>query len=618
MTFKPQDPIQHLSEIVQELTGVQLGPRSRTMVKSRLQKRILELKLRDEDHYWEYFKAHEAEEKAALVSLLTTHYTFFFREFAHFEHLQAELPTLIKKVRERGDRKIRLWSAACSRGQEAYSLAMFLRYHLTRMAPDVDFEIEGSDVDPHSVEVAGNGVYLRDELKSVPMIYQENCWGRGQGEIASYVRAGKDLRSRVRFRPGNLLDPRDPGFKTKWDLIFCRNVFIYFNPEQIRESSNLLLGSLQPHGFLYVGLSESLNGLKVDCEMRGPSIYSRPGAATQAPATPPSAFAKAPAGAARTAAPLPATAPVAAAKAPAKPLRVLCVDDSPSVITMLKKMLTTTPGFEIAGTAANGKEAQKFLAANKVDLITLDIHMPEMTGLELMQSFRGAPPAPVVVVSSVSREQADLALKMLEAGAADYVEKPELSRFEESRDEIVAKLRTAHHAAREKSKSSLSLDRAFAGAIKVQPEKAARVYLFSWPDADRVLSSLRECSSSKVPLVLRLDADDQMKTKFREKAERVLGRPFAPSLVTEPGSVSLLGRADDVGSLFDRLKGRHVSACVFGEPTQKLRGRLKSADVHVQYEDLGQAPPSFGENAEVVPSTSFAALSDQYFAKKAA
>lgn len=614
MAFKPQDPIQHLSEIVQELTGVQLGPRSRTMVKSRLQKRILELKLRDEDHYWDYYKAHEAEEKAALVSLLTTHYTFFFREFAHFEHLQAELPNLVKKARDRGDRKIRLWSAACSRGQEAYSLAMFLRYHLARIAPDVEFEIEGSDVDPHSVEIAGNGVYLRDELKSVPLIYQENCWGRGQGEISSYVRAGKELRSRIRFRPGNLLDPRDPGFKTKWDLIFCRNVFIYFNPDQIRESSSHLLSSLHPHGFLYVGLSESLNGLKVDCEMRGPSIYSQPGA--KAAEKPAPSLAK-PASSDLRPVPAPSPAPAAAARAPQKPLRVLCVDDSPSILTMMKKMLAPSAGFEIAGTAVNGKEAQKFLAANKVDLITLDIHMPEMNGLEFLQSFRGVPPAPVVVVSSVSREQADLALKMLEAGAVDYVEKPELSRFEESRDEIVAKLRTAYHADRERVKASLALDRSFAAALKIQPEKAARVYLFSWPDADRVIASLRECSSSKVPLVLRIDADDSLKNKFREKMERALARKSSPTPTLDPGSVCLLGKTDDVGAMFDRLKGRHTSVCVFGDPTAKVRTKLKAANVHLQYEDLGQSP-SAGENAEMVPATSFAALSDQYFAKKAA
>lgn len=413
------------------------------------------------------------------------------------------------------------------------------------------------------------------------------------------------------------MDPKDPGFKSKWDLIFCRNVFIYFNPDQIRESSHLLLSSLHPHGFLYVGLSESLNGLKVDCEMRGPSIYSRGSVPAAKPApTPTAARPSVVAPAFPTASPAPA--PLAAARAPQKPLRVLCVDDSPSILTMMKKMLTPSAGFEIAGTAVNGKEAQKFLAANKVDLITLDIHMPEMNGLELLQSFRGSPPAPVVVVSSVSREQADLALKMLEAGATDYVEKPELSRFEESRDEIVAKLRTAYHADRERVKSSLSLDRSFAASLKVQPEKAARVYLFSWPDADRVISSLRECSGSKVPLVLRIDADESLKNKFREKLERSLARKASPSLALEPGGLCLLGRSDEIPGVFDKLRGRSTSVCVFGDPPQKVRAKLKLADVHVQYEDIGQPAPGAGENAEVVPATSFAALSDQYFAKKAA
>ncbi len=114
---------------------------------------------------------------------------------------------------------MRVWSAASSRGHEAYSLAMYLALHLRQTAPDVDYEIIGTDVDHDSIAIARNGVYQYKEVAAVPLPYQEGNWTRGSGEIAAYVRAREALRSRVKFEVHNILDPNLRPWPASFDLV---------------------------------------------------------------------------------------------------------------------------------------------------------------------------------------------------------------------------------------------------------------------------------------------------------------------------------------------------------------------------------------------------------------
>jgi len=128
--------VAEVSFIVSEMAGIQLGERQESMVENRLRTRMLKLNLPTFEDYLKFLKHNQETESQALLSLLTTHHTYFFREFSHFEHLLNHgLNSMIDKARARPDKTIRVWSAACSRGQEVYSLAMFFNFHLKHMAP---------------------------------------------------------------------------------------------------------------------------------------------------------------------------------------------------------------------------------------------------------------------------------------------------------------------------------------------------------------------------------------------------------------------------------------------------------------------------------------------------
>lgn len=145
-----------LSDIIKELTGVHLVERHQLMIASRLSKRLSDLSLSSLSDYVTYFSNHREQEKPYLIGTLTTHHTYFFREFVHFELLRDQiLPSLLPRVRNRPQKTLHVLVAACSRGHEVYSLAMILALH----APDVDFRIYGTDVDSESVAIARNGVY---------------------------------------------------------------------------------------------------------------------------------------------------------------------------------------------------------------------------------------------------------------------------------------------------------------------------------------------------------------------------------------------------------------------------------------------------------------------------
>lgn len=448
--------IRFVSKIVSEQTGVILGEKQKGMVQGRIGRRLREVGVATHDEYLKYIKANLEKETQFLVSLLTTHHTFFFREFEHFEHLlEKTIPRVLAEMKETGRKKMRILSAACSKGHEVYSLAMFLKKNLP---PGTDFEVVGGDVCAESVQFAKNGVYKWEEVKTVPAMYLQGNWARGTGSIADFVKVVDGLKKHCKFGMMNLVDVT--GFdEEKFDVVFCRNVFIYFEREQVQRSTQALLDRLLPTGDLIIGLSESLNGLDLPVIWEGPSVYrlksgvdakkAKPMAATAAPAGVPPAK--------PSPAPLPAPAPVAAA-----PIKIFAVDDSPTVLKLIEKMCKES-GFEFLGAAKDGAEALRMLTgpnAPKPSVITLDLHMPNMNGLEFLKAYRALAKTPVIVVSSINREEQALAQQALSSGANDYVEKPAMDRWKETTSELVAKIKAIARQANATTGPS-DLDRAF-------------------------------------------------------------------------------------------------------------------------------------------------------------
>jgi chemotaxis protein methyltransferase CheR len=568
--------------IVEKATGVQFGPKQQKMVESRLQRRLSDLGLKDFSQYLSYLRENFEKEKEELISLLTTHHTYFFREFVHFEFLESALPNLMNNAKKRGADKIEIWSAACSRGQEVYSLAMHIKAH----APTYPFHILGTDVDRDSVKVADNGVYKYEEIKEVPLLYLGDHWSRGTGNISDFVKAKKTIRENCEFLPGNLLD-LSPFENRKFDLIFCRNVFIYFTLDQVKLITDQLRARLHPGGILIIGLSESLHGLGTKMKPIGPSVYQME---VESKAQPNMHI-----------------APVVAKPTP--PTRVLCIDDSKSILALMKKILVKEKGFEVVGTAENGEIGAKLISQLKPDLITLDLHMPVCGGIDYLKKYHNSESPPVVIVSSVNREDTELAQQTLKLGASDYVEKPALNNLKEKSEELYAKLRTAvkNHG----KKSNLSLDASFSKITEMKTvENAARILLCKNEDLSSVVAILKE----GISLATFVAVDGSPKAAFDELKKLGFPTQAAPSIpgvnAISVGEISLVRKA---AATFEK-----VSLMVIGSPNG-FPELLNFTNLQILVEDLGggKGKEPYASRAEdIVPITSFSFLSTQFFSKR--
>lgn len=622
--------LNEICQIVTSITGVQLGERQTVMVQSRLKKRLSELNLSNEQEYFEYFLANRTSETKALVSLLTTHHTYFFRESSHFDYMiDKSLPAAVSHVRKRADKTLRIWSAACSKGQEVYSLAMLLAAHMPRIAPDLKWEIYGTDVDEESVKTGRNGVYQYNEIKEIPASLASGHWARGTGDIANFVKAKNTLKDHCHFDVANLLNFETTPLPESFDIIFCRNVFIYFTSAQIKDISSRLLKKLYPHGTMFIGISESLNGLNLPIEILGPSIYAHK--TDKVMSTVKSVFASDKPNNSvtktipSTQAPTFVASPVTAAMP--NPLRVFCVDDSSSVLMLLKQILKKENGFEVVGTATNGIEAAATIKNFKPDVMTLDIHMPEQDGLEYLKRNFGANHPPVIMISSASREDGDLAIRCLESGASDYVEKPSLRDIAERGEEIRNKLKSAwrNKSFNTASKSNVSaVDRAFSTTFTIKnPDKLFRVVVAGLSDQNKMKDFFAQSKGSQPPTLILIDGAENAIPAFAKNIGLKFGSPVTlvegtiPALA--PGHIYIGGFA----SLFDQAKAsyskRPTSILVYGDSTAAAKTKiLQWNGAHLVVEDLGDGAKGNAladVASDIVPHTSFPILSLQFLSK---
>lgn len=256
---------EHFQKMIYRIAGINMSAAKKPLVTSRLAKRLIQYGL---GSYSEYFQllnsgSHPAELQTA-VDLLTTNETYFFREPKHFEFLQRKL--LPQHMRSR---PFRVWSAACSSGQEPYSIAMTLAEHLG----DGPWEILASDISTRVLEKACRGQYPLEQTEHIPRSYLSKYCLKGVGsQDGTFLVDGK-LRGRIKFAQINLNEalPRlEP-----LDLIFLRNVMIYFDVQTKRKVVQQLVEVLKPGGHLFIGHSESLNGIFDEIKPVAPAIYRK-------------------------------------------------------------------------------------------------------------------------------------------------------------------------------------------------------------------------------------------------------------------------------------------------------------------------------------------------------
>ena len=259
-----------VSSLARQNIGIEFGPDKEQLVAGRLGKLVRRLGFASFKEYYEHLRADRSgEEMVQLVDVLTTNHTSFFREHAHFNYLvQHVFPHWDSRCRRR------IWSAACSTGEEPYTIALIARECRGTMGGALP-SILASDISTRVIETARKGIYPADRLEKVLVPWLQKHLLRGDGQWQGWYRMRPEIMSMVEFRRINLIEtfPAVGSF----DVIFCRNVMIYFSHDTQEQLVNRLATCLEPGGYLFVGHSESIAGARHGLEHIQPAIYRKRG-----------------------------------------------------------------------------------------------------------------------------------------------------------------------------------------------------------------------------------------------------------------------------------------------------------------------------------------------------
>lgn len=255
---------EQLAALFREHSGIKLASDKKALMVARLRGRLSALGVSGFDEYCQYLSGRDnGEELRRFVDLLTTNETYFFREPQHFVELVKQVGTRF------AGRSFRVWSAACSSGEEPYSIAMTL----LDTRPAGDWELYASDLSTRVLERAQLGVFPMQRLELLPAGYLQRFCLRGKGEYSGKLRVSPEVRERVQFFKHNLLD--DPRTLGVFDLIFLRNVLIYFELSQRQAILSRLLQALAPRGLIFIGHAEPLQGLSLPLQRVADAVFEK-------------------------------------------------------------------------------------------------------------------------------------------------------------------------------------------------------------------------------------------------------------------------------------------------------------------------------------------------------
>ncbi len=264
--------LKQFSEFIYSELGIKITPTKKTMLQARLQRRLRTLNLKSYADYLDYLQSLKGleVELPQMVDAVTTNTTSFFREPKHFEFLARNiLPTWQKKY---GHRTFSVWNAGCSSGEEPYTTAMVLMDHHERISP-LKFSIVATDISTDILHKAARAVYEEEKIATIPVEFRRKYLLRSKDKAKRLVRIVPELREKVSFRRLNFMDNFQ--FREKMDLIFCRNVMIYFDKKTQHELVGKFCNHLEPGGHLFIGHSESLSGTGLPLRQLAPATYVR-------------------------------------------------------------------------------------------------------------------------------------------------------------------------------------------------------------------------------------------------------------------------------------------------------------------------------------------------------
>lgn len=259
-----QGDFDRIRDFLYRHSGIDMSPSKKVLIASRLRKRLEHYRFKTYGEYFDHAMALGNDvEKTLMVDLLTTNETYFFREMNHFTFLSSWL-------REQKNPSVNAWSAACSTGEEAYSIAMVL----AEAMPKGSWQVYGSDISNRVVETAKIGHYPLDRNEGLSLEFKKKYCLKGFGPHEGTFIIQPELQAKVTFNHASLLDV--PKATKRYDVIFLRNVMIYFDKASKQKVVNNVLKQLRPGGIFFISHTESLFGVDHPLKMIKPSVYRMP------------------------------------------------------------------------------------------------------------------------------------------------------------------------------------------------------------------------------------------------------------------------------------------------------------------------------------------------------
>lgn len=265
-----------LALFIHERLGIKVPDFKRSMVESRLRKRLNVLGMKSYTQYCDFLFSGQGmdQELAEFTDVITTNKTDFFREPHHFKFIQEKaLPDLIERTQAGMTRKLMAWSCACSRGDEPYTLAMVLSNY-GETFKRFDFSILATDISTRMLETAVKGIYDESIVDPVPLEYKKKYLLKSKDRTRQVVRIKPELRKKINFHRLNLMDSNF-GLNHPMDILFCRNVIIYFDKPTTEKLIVKLCDNLIPGGYLFMGHSELLDINRYPLVPVAPTIYQK-------------------------------------------------------------------------------------------------------------------------------------------------------------------------------------------------------------------------------------------------------------------------------------------------------------------------------------------------------
>ena len=254
------DMFRQFRDFIYQQTGIMFQDTKKYLLEGRLAKRLQVLNLRDFESYHQLVKfgTRRAEEMKFLYDAVTINETFFFRNEPQFEAFEKTLvPQIVASRRSTGRTTLRVWSAASSSGEEAYTIAMLYLERLRPMFPGLEIEIVGTDINSTVLDTARQGIYREYSIRNTPKYYLQKYF---KTEDSRYY-IDESAKRLTKFQHMNLYDRPKMRLMSRFDVIFCANVLIYFDTKSKIQVVSDLYDALNPGGYLFIGYAESLHGI---------------------------------------------------------------------------------------------------------------------------------------------------------------------------------------------------------------------------------------------------------------------------------------------------------------------------------------------------------------------